>query len=257
MEILSSTVEAFYNDIEESERLKRKKVNRIEFLTTVRYLNAALMESSKILDACAGGGIYAHYLAACGHGVHACDLVAKNVEKINRGGGSIEKIFVGNILDLSVYEDETFDAVLNLGSYYHLKEEKVRYRAIEESLRVLKKGGIYALSYVNRYANIIKYSEMFANSPALLEAYRTTGWHDKNTVFYAATPEGVEAEMALHSVQLLHHVATDGMKFAVADTVNNLSEEAFEKWLEFHYSSCEDRTVLGASEHGLIIARKL
>ncbi len=88
MEIKDKDIYDFYENIDEDTRLKRTKVNRIEFLTTTRYLDKTINPNSKILDACAGTGIYAFYLAANGHKVTAGDLIEKKCksnERYSRG----------------------------------------------------------------------------------------------------------------------------------------------------------------------------
>lgn len=260
MEIKSESVEAFYNSIDEEARLKRKHSNQIEFLTTVTYLDKCISPNSKILDACAGGGIYAYYLADRGHQLYAGDLVEKNVEAIRKNQenhAELKEIFIGSILDLQRYDHESFDTVLNLGSYYHLIDEEARKKSLEESIRVLKKEGLYAISYVNRYANIIKFREMFTDDFELLNEYLAHGYHSKNKVFYCTTPELIEKELENYGLQIMHHIATDGMKFIIGDVVNTLTEDAFNQWMAFHLKTCEDRSILGSSEHGLIIARKI
>jgi len=260
MEIKDKSIEEFYESIEENFRLKRKNANRIEFLTTVEYLSKYLEPNSKILDACAGGGTYSFYFADKGHQVYAGDLVEKNVEDIISNQEEhlkLNDIFVGSILDLYRYDDETFDMVLNLGSYYHLIEKNKRIESLEESLRVLKKGGIYAIAYVNRYSNVIKFRDMFTKDFNLLQDYINKGYHSNNEVFYCTTPKLIEDELSNFDLDILHHVATDGMKFIIGDVVNELDEDGFNKWMNFHLSSCEDSSILGSSEHGLIIARKL
>ena len=79
MEIKDKDIYDFYEEVDEDMRLKRKKVNEIEFLTTTRYLDKTIKPNSKILDVCAGAGIYSFYLAGKGHKVTAGDLIEKNV----------------------------------------------------------------------------------------------------------------------------------------------------------------------------------
>lgn len=98
---------------------------------------------------------------------------------------------------------------------------------------------------------------MFTGEFELLDEYMKSGFHSKNKVFYCTTPELVEKEVENYNLEIVHHIATDGMKFIIGDVVNELSEEKFKKWMAFHLSTCEDRSILGASEHGLIIARKI
>lgn len=39
-------------------------------------------------------------------------------------------------------------------------------------------------------------------------------------------------------------------------TENNLNDTDFSKWMDIHYKTCEDRNIIGLSEHGLFIGRK-
>lgn len=52
---------------------------------------------------------------------------------------------------VSKYDSESFDVVLCLGPMYHLIYEKDREKCISESLRILKKGGILAVAYINKH----------------------------------------------------------------------------------------------------------
>ena len=169
----------------------------------------------------------------------------------------LEKIYKGSILDLSEFHDSTFDVVLNLGSFYHLLNAYERKQSIVESLRVLKPNGIYALSYINRYANIIKYRDICVKDFKLLNDYLERGFHSKNSIFYASNPEEVESTFKEQNVDMIYNIATDGLKFIIRDTVNSLSDADFNKWMDMHYKTCEDKSIIGVSEHGLFIGRKM
>lgn len=259
MEIKGKDIYDFYENIDEDMRLKRAKVNEIEFLTTTRYLDKIINPNSKILDACAGTGIYAFYLAEKGHQVTAGDLIEKNVNIMNdiqKENKSLERIYIGSILDLSDFEDNTFDVVLNLGSFYHLTDPGERKQSIIESKRVLKPNGICMISYINKYANIIKYRDMFVGDFTLLNDYLEKGFHSKNKIFYASSPEEVELTLKELDIDMIHNIGTDGMKFIIRDTVNQLSDSDFDEWMKIHYKTCEDKNIIGTSEHGLFIGRK-
>lgn len=259
MELKTDQVVTFYESIDESVRLKRSNANQIEFVTTTEFLNRYIKPGDKLLDACAGAGIYAFYYADRGLKVYARDLVKKNIDEIKLNQVQhldLVEIKTGSILDLSEFDNAAFDVVLNMGAYYHLTDKEQRIASIAESLRVLKSGGIYALAYVNRHANTYKFLDMFTTDFELLEAYYELGYHSKNKVFFSASPEQVEEELCLFDVELLNHVGTDGMKYFIKDKVNALNDADFSKWLKFHLKTCEERSSLGASEHGLIILRK-
>lgn len=46
------------------------------------------------------------------------------------------------------------------------------------------------------------------------------------------------------------------MIYNVGWKLNNASEENFNKYIEYHYLTCEDESIVGASLHGLWIGRK-
>ena len=55
-----------YEAYDEDKRLEADNVRRLEFMTTLVYMNKYLKEGDKILDVAAGGGAYALYYTARG-----------------------------------------------------------------------------------------------------------------------------------------------------------------------------------------------
>lgn len=51
------------------------------------------------------------------------------------------EVVQGNALDLSRFEDSTYNSILCLGPIYHLTKKEDRVKCIKECLRVLKPGG--------------------------------------------------------------------------------------------------------------------
>jgi len=143
-------VRNFYENYDEEGRLFKTNRHLMEYQTTIRYFDRLFQPNSKILDACAGAGRYSFYLADKGHKVTACDLVKHNVEIIraNPNVGMLSDISVCNVLDLSQFEENSFDVVLCMGAVYHLGSDDLRVKAISECARVCKSGGIIAITYV-------------------------------------------------------------------------------------------------------------
>lgn len=54
----------------------------------------------------------------------------------------------------------------------------------------------------------------------------------------------------------LHHLGTSGMSLLLRDTVNNLDDEGFQAWMDYHLMTCEEPSILGYSMHGLYIGKK-
>lgn len=254
----------YYKNInDEDKRLTHERTSYIEFLTTAKYLDKVLMPNSKILDACAGTGVYAFYLAESEKNLEITvgDVIEHNLNQIRERQKIkpvLKEIYCGSILNLPQFEDESFDAVLNLGSLYHMTDENDRIQAVKESLRVLKQGGIYCAAYLCRYANIAKYHELMKESDKfwMFEKIFERGYSDDNSLFYTSSPEETIRLMASFGLEKIYNVATDGVKFMMKDTLNSLDDETYERWLDLHFKMCEVESLLGYSEHCLYIGRK-
>lgn len=169
----------------------------------------------------------------------------------------LKEIYKGSVLDLSRFSNKSFEVVLNLGSYYHLCNKDDRKKSIDETLRVLKPGGIYMISYINRYANYLTHFEEFKHDFDFLERYIESGHIDDSSLFYATNPEMIEEELSDFPLQQLHNVATDGPTFFYKDVINEMKDKEFKKIMNLHIKLCHNMSNLGNSEHGLIIARKI
>ena len=252
-------IQKFYSeDWNESRRLISQS-GQIEYITTMKYLKKYCQRDMSVLDACAGCGVYSFPLADLGCNVIAGDLIDTNVAHIrieNEKNHKLKDVYQGSVLDLSRFRDDSFDVVLNLGSYYHLCDETDREKSLSETLRVLKNGGIYIISYVNRCANYMAHFEELKDNFSYLADYMQTGHIENSTLFYATTPEMIEEDLKNYNLKLLHHVATDGPIFVYRDIVEHMSKKDFESFMDIHLSLCDKKSNLGYSEHGLIVAQK-
>ncbi len=120
---LDDVINNYYQDAyQEDSRLTKDKMHRIEFITTTHYIDRYLKKGDRILEVGAGTGAYSLYYANKGYQVDAVELVQTNLNvlksKINDNMNI--KAIQGNALDLSMYEDDTFDVTLVLGPLYHL-----------------------------------------------------------------------------------------------------------------------------------------
>lgn len=115
-------VNRIYDIFNEDSRLNHSKAARVEFLTTVRYIEKYLKKGDKILDIGAGAGEYSLYFARNGYEVAALELTDANIAAFRKKLMPEDKIDLvqGNALDLSRYDDKSFDIVLLFGPLYHL-----------------------------------------------------------------------------------------------------------------------------------------
>ena len=124
--------------------------NRVEYLTTLHYIQKYLSPGARVLEIGAGTGRYSHALARQGYRVDAVELVEHNIDLFRRHTLPGEPVTVtqGNALDLSFLEDERYDLTLLLGPLYHLYREEDKLRALREAIRVTRPGGILFAAYV-------------------------------------------------------------------------------------------------------------
>jgi 2-polyprenyl-3-methyl-5-hydroxy-6-metoxy-1,4-benzoquinol methylase len=251
-----------YYTTENDENLRGHRNNQgiIEFLTTEKYMKQVIPQKSKILDACAGCGVYSFFLANLGHIVTAGDFVKHNVDEIKKKQNQnpvLYHIYEGSATDLSQFSDESFDVVLNMGAFYHIINKEERENSISECLRVLKTGGLFFMAYLNKFSNIIKSHEEWRDDFSSVEKLLERGYIDNDSLFYQSSPEEVENIMTKLNLTILHNIATDGLKAPIYETLNSMSLETFERYMSYHYQICEIRSLLGYSEHALVICRKL
>lgn len=106
---------------EEWERLTKYPYNRLEFDTTMHFLRKHLPEKGLVLDAGGGPGRYAIELAKLGYDIILLDLtpslleIARDQVKEAKVEAGVKRIIEGSIDNLSMFEDNSFDAVICLG----------------------------------------------------------------------------------------------------------------------------------------------
>lgn len=263
------TITEYYESYDEDSRLRDSKAKQTEFITTTIFLNRYLKDNSRILEVGAGTGIYSFYYALKGHRVAAMDLTPKHVElmksKLSEYGHIHMDITQGNATDLSGFPNDHFDTVLCLGPMYHLISKIEQRRCIEECLRVVKSGGFVAIAYIPRYfvfPYLVKGDRKFLTedwASRIVEKGFTSSeekdcfWTDA----YFHTAEEISQLMDDYGTEMVEHVATDGLAPLMGDLINDLSDEEYEAWLNYHLKTCNQPSVLGATNHALYICRKI
>lgn len=252
----------FYENYREDERLTSRH-GRVEFFTTVRYVEKYLKEGMKLLEIGAGTGRYSHYFARRGYDVTAVELVPCNLEILKANTAPEEKLTAmeGNATDLSVLPSNSFDLTLLLGPMYHLFTEQDQLAALSEAIRVTKTGGIVFSAYCLNEATLVQFC--FQKGMILKEPYKTL--IDPITFQASSTPqeifalyrkEDIDRLMSHFPVTRLHYVGTDMATNYMRECVDAMDDELFELYLRYHFSICERSDLVGASHHSLDVFRK-
>lgn len=250
-------VNAVYSFFDEKSRLNCSNAARVEFTTTVKYIEKYLKQGMRILDIGAGAGEYSLYFAKKGYRVDAVELADKNVEEFRKKiTGNIDiELKQGNALDLSDFEDEAFDIVLLFGPLYHLHDEKDRNTAIREAKRVLKKDGILFVAFINN--DMIHYTEWGYDPDYLL-----TGDYDKETFktydfpFVFFNLDQCRGMLTDNELDIIHEIASDGMSELLEERINQLDEAGYAQYLKMHLFYCERPEHLGKTNHFLFVVKK-
>lgn len=253
----SNRVDALYQIMQEETRLNRSKAARVEFLTTTAYIEKYLKTGDKILDLGAGAGEYSLYFARKGYEVTAVELATANIEAFQKKITKEDKIQLihGNALDLSGFEENSFEIVLLFGPLYHLSKEEDRQRCIAEAKRVLKPNGMIFFAFI---LNDMVILTEFSYSPTffLENSYDHATFKVEDFPFVFFTVEQTREMLRKAGIKIQTEVASDGVSELLADKINAMEEESYLQYLKYHFYCCEKPEMLGHSNHLLTIGKK-
>ena len=261
---LDNVINNYYqNAYEEDNRLIKDKAHFFEFITTTTYIDKYLKNNDRILEVGAGTGAYSLFYANKGYQVDALELVQANVDVIKSRITSNINISAiqGNALDLSMYEDNTFDITLVLGPLYHLFKDEEVNKAIAEAIRVTKKNGIIYFAFCLFDSTMITWGfqgkniyNNYGEGKQVTPDFKPV--NEEELIFNLRYYEDVKKLIEKFNVEELHYVATDGVGRVIKDTINNMSEEEYQLYVNYHLSTCEREDLIGYSGHILSIVRK-
>jgi ribosomal protein S18 acetylase RimI-like enzyme/SAM-dependent methyltransferase len=133
---------------------------RIEFLR-MRELLARWFPAppATVVDIGGGAGAYALPLAADGYKVHLIDPVRLHIDQAlaasARAARPLASALVGDARQVPA-ADGSADAVLLLGPLYHLPDRRDRVRALRETCRVLRPGGVVVAAALSRFYPVLE-----------------------------------------------------------------------------------------------------
>ena len=138
----------FYASGVESTRLAKAP---LELERSKAILAERLPSSGRVLDVGGGTGIYAAWLAERGYQVDLIEPVPLHVDQARQTAmrGASFDVHLGEARMLD-FPDGVADAVLLMGPLYCLLQSDERARALRESFRVLRPGGVLAAAALGR-----------------------------------------------------------------------------------------------------------
>lgn len=253
----TSYLEKYYGKFCEEKRLLSRH-GQVEFETTMKYIHEYLKEynNPKILEVGAGTGRYSCSLANEGYDVTAIELVKNNLGILKAKKTSV-KAYQGNAIDLSRFNDNSFEMVLLLGPMYHLIEKEDKIKALNEAKRVTKKGGKIIIAYCMNNYSILTYGfkenhilECLKNGQ-IDENYKTIS-KEENLYSYVDLSD-IDELNKIANLKRVKIIAQDGPTDYIRQTLNQMDNETFRVYIDYHFKTCERLDLIGASSHTLDI----
>jgi ubiquinone/menaquinone biosynthesis C-methylase UbiE len=225
-----------------------------------------------VLDVGGGSGPYSCWLAHEGYETHLVDPVPKHLDQARRASASqaahpIASIREGDARSLD-QDDESVDVVLLMGPLYHLTSREDRIKALVESRRVLRVGGLVVAKAINRFASLFDgLTSGHIDDPSfipILERDLDEGQHrnpeghaDYFTTAFFHRPEELEAEVRDAGFTVKELVAVQGPGWLAKDLDERWSDTSKRDELLRIIRMVEgESTLLGLSQHFVVLGQK-
>jgi len=272
--MVETLVKDYYSEfgIKEWRRLTQDPYHRLEFDTTIYFLKKYLPKKGLVLDAGGGPGRYTIELAKLGYDIVLLDLTPEliNIAKIQikkaKVQNKVKLILQGSIDNFSIFENDTFEAVICLGgALSHILNRKKREKAIDELIRVAKRGAPIFVSVIGRLAVLVGGLVRFPEEleiKGLYQKIRDDGDYYGDYGFTSChfyLPEELEYSFKKRKMKILEMAGLEGLATYHPQETNKLFKKyprAWKIWQEIHLKTCTHPSAVGISEHFLIVCKK-
>ena len=275
----TDAVRAYYAGIGEREwaRLENPDDGAIEFEITCQVLATYLPPHARVLDIGGGPGRYTIWLAQRGHHLSLADLCPEQLSiartKIDEAGVTtmVEEVIEADARDLSHWADNSFDAVLSLGPFYHLPDPSDRDRAAAELHRVLRVGGTVFVALMPRFAFLRRTLDIpderrrHLAQPDFIDRLLNEGVFINDvpgrfTDGYGVVSEEVSPFFEQHGFTTLALLSAEGIAVNSQRALSELATSdptLYQAALDVVMRTADDPSILGMANHLLYVGRRV
>ena len=253
----------------EWDRLTRSPHNSLEFTVFMHHIERFLPSQGLVLDA--GGGPGRYTVEFCKRGIDvvlldlssACVEFAKDrvAELAPTARERLKEAVVGDVTNLSRFDDETFDTVLCLDPLSCLSDATDRERALRELVRVARTASPVILA-VRGFLDVLRTVVRVASHELIdgsLENLLETGNVCCDGVLHHFFRASEIRELAEEcGLTTLLQAGGEGLSSAMPETVAKIAEDQakWERWVEVTIETSTETAVVDTSGHMLYVGHK-
>ena len=256
-----------YNRNPEGEwnRLKKDAYHRIEYEVVTHYLQRYLPKSGKLLDAGGGPGRYSFHLAQQGYDVTLLDLsegcirLAKHKlrNEFHTLKGTVSELLVGDVRDLSHFNDDNFDGTLCLDPLTYLTDSEERKQAVTELVRVTKPTSPLFLG-VRGFLAVLRTVLSRSSDTLVDESFKELVKHGDISIgsvkghFFRAEEVKTLAESC--GLETLEMAGCEGLSTGMWEATNALQDAGkWQNWLKVVIETSNQPSIVDFAEHILYV----
>ena len=266
--------------IREWERLTQTPADEVSLAIHSYYLKKYLSngdrakpgsEADRILEIGAGAGRFTQVLANLGTKIVVADISLRQLELNKRLAvehgfeSSVEDWQQTDICDLSGFGTESFDVVVAYGGVFSYVLDR-RDLALQESLRVIKPGGMLFLSVMSLWGTVHRYLDGVLALPTAINQKITESGDISPTTFPTRQDNFMHLFRATELRQWLEQAGVEVVQLSASNCLSLLWEQKLEqikldreKWhelLRMEIEACADEGGLNMGTHIIAVARK-
>lgn len=242
------TLAKFYKIRNKSEVVSENNVKLERFITNT-YLQKYITPKKSVIEIGAGIRSHSPEIIKYAKNVLAVDLFQENLDRLDS-----KKIntLCANITDLKSVKSGSFDVVFVNGPMSHLFSDVERMKAIKESFRICKKGGVVLFNYLTNTPIIYRSGLIKGNIKTLKKYDKRTDKDIYATYFVNDFHKLVSRTKMKHVCD----VSLDGLFEILKEYTNKVTKTEFNAIKQLQLQICERTDMIGCASHVISIYKK-